>query len=72
MQDAIRQSEEDIQMHAYELFRLVDSVSRYKEYVESKISEMKSNLAEAAVTISDAYKGSLPAQFASVLNANRS
>ncbi|KAG6651963.1 kinetochore protein NDC80 homolog [Carya illinoinensis] len=72
LQDAIRQSEEDIQRHAYELFRLVDSVSRYKEYVESKISEMKSNLAEAAVTISDAYKGSLPAQFASVLNANQS
>lgn len=58
-------------MHAYELFRLVDSVSRYKEYVESKISEMKSNLAEVAVTISDAYKGSIPAQFAGVLNANR-
>lgn len=63
LQEAIRQSEEEIQMRACELFTLVDAVSKYKEYVESRISEMKSELAETAVAVSDAYKGSLPAQF---------
>ncbi|KAG6711197.1 hypothetical protein I3842_05G041300 [Carya illinoinensis] len=70
LQEAISQSEEEIQIRAYDLFTLVDSVSRYKEHVESNISEMKTNLAEAAVAVSDAYKGSLPARFATVLNTN--
>ena len=33
----------------------------YKEYVESRISEMKSNLSETVDAVSDAYKNSLPA-----------
>ncbi|XP_041011623.1 kinetochore protein NDC80 homolog [Juglans microcarpa x Juglans regia] len=70
LREAINQSEEEIQIRAYDLFTLVDSVSRYKEHVESNISEMKTNLAEAAVAVSDAYKGSLPARFATVLNTN--
>lgn len=63
LQEAIRESEEEIQMRARELFTMVDAVSKYKEYVESRISEMKSELAETAVAVSDAHKGSLPAQF---------
>lgn len=70
LQEAIRQSEDDIQMRACELFALVDSISKYKEYIESKILEMKSNLSKAAVAVSDTYKGSLPAQIGSVLNVN--
>ncbi|KAM4098165.1 hypothetical protein ACJW30_07G056200 [Castanea mollissima] len=61
LQEAVRQSEEEIQMSARELFSLVDFVSKYKEYVESRISEMKSNLSETVVAVSDAYKNSLPA-----------
>ncbi|XVF00738.1 hypothetical protein REPUB_Repub04eG0027300 [Reevesia pubescens] len=70
LQEAIRQSEEEIQMHAHELFTVVDSVSKYKEHVESKISEMRVSLSETAAAISDAYKGSLPAQFTGSGNAS--
>ncbi|KAJ8754952.1 hypothetical protein K2173_015464 [Erythroxylum novogranatense] len=44
LQEAIKQGEEEIQMQAQELFKLVDSVSKYKEHVESKIVEIKSRL----------------------------
>lgn len=70
LQEAIKQSEEEIQMCARELFTLVDFVSKYKESVESRISEMKSNLTETAAAVSDAYKSSLPAQFGIAFNAN--
>jgi hypothetical protein len=29
----VRQTEEEIQVHAQELFKLIDSVSKYKEHV---------------------------------------
>ncbi|OMO77130.1 Kinetochore protein Ndc80 [Corchorus capsularis] len=70
LQEAIRQSEEEIQMHAQELFVVVDSVSKYKEHVASKISEMRAGLAETAAAVADTYKGSLPAQV--IGNANAS
>ncbi|GMH01277.1 hypothetical protein Nepgr_003116 [Nepenthes gracilis] len=63
LQERTKQSEEEIQMSAYELWALIDSVSRYKEQMESKISEMKSNLSETAGFIFNAYKNALPAQF---------
>lgn len=62
LQEVIKQNEEEIQMRACELFALVDSVSKYKEYMASRISEMKSELAEAAVTVTDVFKGSLSVQ----------
>ncbi|XVF45725.1 hypothetical protein PTKIN_Ptkin02bG0229500 [Pterospermum kingtungense] len=68
LQEVIRQSEEEIQMHARELFMVVDSVSKYKEHVESKISEMRVTLSETAAAVSDAYKGSLPAQLTASAN----
>ncbi|KAB2091910.1 hypothetical protein ES319_A03G227600v1 [Gossypium barbadense] len=70
LQEAIQQSEEEIQIHARQLFMVVDSVSKYKEHVESKISEMRVSLSETAAAVSDAYKGSLPAQFPGSANAN--
>ncbi|KAJ8754955.1 hypothetical protein K2173_015467 [Erythroxylum novogranatense] len=63
LQEAIKQSEEEIQVQARELFVLVDSVSKYKEHVESKIVEIKSQLSETVVAVSDAHKSSLTAQF---------
>ncbi|MBA0760286.1 hypothetical protein Gotri_023040 [Gossypium trilobum] len=62
LQEEIQQSEEETQMHARELFMLVDSLSKYKEHVESKISEMRISLSEATAAVSDAYRGTLPAQ----------
>lgn len=63
LQEAIRQSEEEIQIRALDLFALVDSVSKYKERMESKISKMNKGISETALTVSEAYKNSLPAQF---------
>lgn len=71
LQEAIKQSEEEIQMSARELFKLVDSVSKYKEHVGSKISEMKKDLSETATAVSDAYKNSFSAQFGNILEATR-
>ncbi|KAE8668341.1 putative Transcription factor ICE1 [Hibiscus syriacus] len=62
LQETIQQTEEEIQMHARQLFMVVDSVSKYKEHVESKISEMRISLSETAAVVSEAYKGSLPVQ----------
>lgn len=63
LQEAIRQFEEEIQIRALDLFALVDSVSKYKERMESKISKMNKGISETALTVSEAYKNSLPAQF---------
>ncbi|TYJ50214.1 hypothetical protein E1A91_A01G190400v1 [Gossypium mustelinum] len=62
LQEAIQQSKEETQMHARELFMLVDSLSKYKQHVESKISEMRVSLSETTAAVSDAYRGTLPAQ----------
>ncbi|KAF5743900.1 kinetochore protein ndc80 [Tripterygium wilfordii] len=61
LEEATKQIEEEIQKRACELFALVDSVSKYKEYVEFKISEMKNSLSETAVAVSDTYKGFMAA-----------
>ncbi|TYI44029.1 hypothetical protein ES332_A01G209000v1 [Gossypium tomentosum] len=62
LQEAIQQSKEETQMHARELFMLVDSLSKYKQHLESKISEMRVSLSETTAAVSDAYRGTLPAQ----------
>lgn len=54
-----KQSEQEIQVSAYELFALIDSVSRYKEHIETKISEMRKELSETAQCVSAAYKSTL-------------
>ncbi|XP_022149315.1 kinetochore protein NDC80 homolog [Momordica charantia] len=65
-QEAVKQSEEEIQICARELLAWVDSVSKYQESVRSKISDMKSNLSKTAIGISEAYKNSLPAEMGTV------
>jgi len=56
------QSEQDVQVSAYELFALIDSVSRYKEHIETKIAEMRKELSETAQFVSNAYKNTLSAR----------
>lgn len=60
LQEAIKHGEEEIQTHASELLMLVDSVSKFKEHSEAKISEMRSALSETAVAVSNTYRGCLP------------
>ncbi|EXB97290.1 hypothetical protein L484_024151 [Morus notabilis] len=58
LQEAIKQNETEIQLCAQQFIALVDSVSKYKEYVQSKLMEMKNDLSETVTAVSDAYKGS--------------
>ncbi|XP_004230560.1 kinetochore protein NDC80 homolog [Solanum lycopersicum] len=60
LQETIAQTEEEVQLCAHELFAVVDSVSKYKEYITSKVGMMKNDLAEAAGTIADLHKAGLP------------
>lgn len=66
LQEAIKESETETQLCAGELIFLVDSVSKHKEYVQSKILEMKNDVSQTAAFISDVYKSSLQAQFNTV------
>ncbi|CAI0439263.1 unnamed protein product [Linum tenue] len=60
--EAIKQSEEQVQMKARQLFTLVDSVSKYKEHTDSCISRMNNKLTETEAAISDANNTVLPLQ----------
>jgi chorismate mutase len=61
LQETIRETEEEIQVHAYERFKLIDSVSKYKEYTGSIVSEIKrKQLSETIIAVSDAYRDSFP------------
>ncbi|KAK4739685.1 hypothetical protein R3W88_003382 [Solanum pinnatisectum] len=48
LQETIVQTKEEVQICARELFPIVDRVSKYKEYISSKIAMMKNDLAETA------------------------
>ncbi|XP_026379866.1 kinetochore protein NDC80 homolog [Papaver somniferum] len=63
LEETIKQQEEEIQACARELLALVDSVSKYKESMESIISEMKTGLSETAEAVETSFRGSLPANF---------
>ncbi|PHT41629.1 hypothetical protein CQW23_20483 [Capsicum baccatum] len=60
LQETIAQTEEEVQLCARELFAVVDSVSKYKEYITSKVAIMKNDLAETVGTIADMHKAGLP------------
>ncbi|CAI0375710.1 unnamed protein product [Linum tenue] len=52
--ETIKQSEEQVQVKARQLFTLVDSISNCKEHTDSSISRMKNKLAETQAAVSDA------------------
>ncbi|MCL7035211.1 hypothetical protein MKW94_018769 [Papaver nudicaule] len=59
LEETKKQQEEEIQACARELLALVDSVSKYKEIMESTISELKAGLSETAEAVETAFRGSL-------------
>nr|GEY67739.1 hypothetical protein [Tanacetum cinerariifolium] len=59
LQETIIRSEEEVQMCAHELLALIDSVSKYKEFTVSKISQMKDIASETALAIVQAHNDSL-------------
>ncbi|KAJ6810614.1 putative kinetochore protein NDC80-like protein [Iris pallida] len=58
LQDATRENEEETQLCAGELLKLIDAVSEYKEYKESLTSEIKSDVAELAKFLGDVCRAS--------------
>ncbi|KAK9110058.1 hypothetical protein Sjap_018118 [Stephania japonica] len=62
LREVVKQSNEEIQKVESELLSLIDYISKYKEFMESKISEIKRNLSDTAGTVANAYKGSLAAE----------
>jgi len=67
----MRQSEEKIQMHAGKLFRLIDAVSKYKEHVGSKVSEVRRELLETVTEVSNIYRDSFPEKYSYILESRR-
>ncbi|KAL4580676.1 hypothetical protein LXL04_016877 [Taraxacum kok-saghyz] len=60
LQETTMRNEEDVQMCAHELLALIDSVSKYKEDMVSKISQMKNEVSETAISIAQIHKVFLP------------
>lgn len=71
LQETIRQTHEEIQMHAGKLFKLIDAVSKYKEHVGSKVSEIRSGLSETVTEVSNIYRDSFPEKYSYILEASR-
>ncbi|ESQ45006.1 hypothetical protein EUTSA_v10010243mg [Eutrema salsugineum] len=59
LQEAVKQSEEKVQAVAAQLFALIDSISKHKEYMDSKILEMKTGVTDTANAVSETYKANL-------------
>ncbi|KAJ9552219.1 hypothetical protein OSB04_016264 [Centaurea solstitialis] len=59
LQETRKQCDEEIEMCGVELLGLIDSVSKYKELIRFKISEMKKEVSETAGAISQIHKASI-------------
>ncbi|CAF2058689.1 hypothetical protein HID58_071197 [Brassica napus] len=56
LEEEAKQSEAEVQATAAKLFALIDSISKHKEYMDSKISEVKTRVEDTAITVSEIYK----------------
>ncbi|KAF3525311.1 hypothetical protein F2Q69_00049047 [Brassica cretica] len=59
LEEETKQSEAEVQATAEKLFVLIDSISKHKEYMDSKISEVKTRVEDTASAVSEIYKASL-------------
>ncbi|XP_010517676.1 PREDICTED: probable kinetochore protein ndc80 isoform X1 [Camelina sativa] len=58
LQEAEKKAEEEVQACAAQLFAIIDRVSKHKEYMDSKISEIKTGVAKTARSVAEIYKAS--------------
>lgn len=70
LQEAVKEGDEEIQRCAAELLTLVDSVSKYKEFMEGKVSEMTNAVSETAKAIAEARMVSLPKKISQYFETN--
>ncbi|KAI3707869.1 hypothetical protein L2E82_36762 [Cichorium intybus] len=59
LKETMMRNEEEVQMCGLELLALIDSVSKYKEFMVSKILQIKNEVSESAVSIAQIHKVSL-------------
>uniref|UniRef100_A0A0D3CTU6 Uncharacterized protein n=1 Tax=Brassica oleracea var. oleracea TaxID=109376 RepID=A0A0D3CTU6_BRAOL len=59
LEEEAKQSEAEVQATAAKPFELIDSISKHKEYMDSKISEVKTRVEDTASAVSEIYKASL-------------
>ncbi|GKC85014.1 hypothetical protein Tco_1140731 [Tanacetum coccineum] len=67
LQETTVRSEEEVQMCAYMLLALIDSVSKYKEFTASKILQMKDVVSETAAAIAQVHNDSLASSIPTLL-----
>lgn len=59
LQEATVRGEKEVQMCTYQLLALIDSISKYKEFTTSKISQVKNVVSETAAAITQVHNDSL-------------
>ncbi|MFS7917794.1 putative kinetochore protein Ndc80 [Helianthus anomalus] len=64
LQETTTQCEEEVQLCANELFALIDSVSKYKEFTTCKLSEINNAVSETAAAIAQVHKDALTSYLA--------
>lgn len=67
----MRQCEEEIQMHGRELFNVIDSVTKYKEQLGSKVSKIKRELLETVTEVAEIYRKAFPEKYSYIFEACR-
>ncbi|PIA60979.1 hypothetical protein AQUCO_00300474v1 [Aquilegia coerulea] len=67
LQHVTKLTDEEIQICARELMALIDSVSKYKEHMASTILDMKNGVSETSKAVPNTLKGSLAAEFGSLI-----
>ncbi|KAM5585042.1 hypothetical protein ABKV19_004434, partial [Rosa sericea] len=71
LREVTKQTEEETQKCACELIAIIDSVSKYKEHVQSKITEMNQDVSDTAAMLSDIHKGSLQSQYSFLFDSSQ-
>nr|XP_043634120.1 kinetochore protein NDC80 homolog [Erigeron canadensis] len=59
LQETKVQYDDEVQMCEHELFKLIDTVSKYKEFTVSKLTEMENDVAATAAAIAQAHNDSV-------------
>ncbi|CAN8254567.1 unnamed protein product [Cochlearia groenlandica] len=59
LKESEKQCDEEVKACASQLFKLIDSVSKHKEYMDSKISEIKTSVDNTASGVAEIYKTGL-------------
>ncbi|CAI8590457.1 unnamed protein product [Vicia faba] len=71
LEETNRQCEEEVQMHGLELYKVIDSVTKYKEQLGSKVSKIKRELLKTVTEVANIYREAFPEKYSYILEACR-